>query len=146
MNTQEIIEKLNSLIQLDVDAVGAYEQAIQRIDAPLIRSEIIRFQGDHKRHITDLSDLVQRLGGKPIETSPDLEGFLIEGFTALRSITGTEGALKAMKGNEELTNKRYEDALHLVGLPDDVLNVIRRNRGDERRHLTYIERSLEEML
>ncbi len=144
MDTQDIIEKLNSLIQLDVDAVRAYEQAIERIDVPSIRSEIIRFQGDHKRHIADLSELVRQLGGKPIEASPDVEGFFIEGFTALRSITGTAGALQAMKGNEELTNKRYEDALHLGGLPDDVLSVIRRNREDERRHLTYIERTLEE--
>src|SRR5690625_4396391 len=119
MNTQEIIERLNSLIQLDVDAVGAYDQAIERIDTPSIQSDIMRFRDDHKRHITDLSTLVERLGGKPVEASPDFKGFLIEGFTALRSITGTEGALKAMKGNEELTNKRYEDALHLAGLPGD---------------------------
>ena len=87
---------------------------------------------------------MRRLGDEPVELSRDFKGFLIEGFTALRSVTGTEGALKAMQGNEKLTNKRYEDALNIVGLPEDVLDIIRRNREDERGHLEYIERTLEE--
>jgi demethoxyubiquinone hydroxylase (CLK1/Coq7/Cat5 family) len=70
-----------------------------------------------------------------------LKGYLIEGFTALRSMTGTEGALKAMRTNEKITNKNYDKALS-QDLPADVAAIVRRNRDDERRHLEYIETAL----
>src|SRR5690606_16217034 len=134
--------KLNSLIQLDIDAVNAYEQAIQRIDATQIAGQLDAFKGDHQRHIEELSRAVRDLGGEPPDGSPDLKGYLLEGFTALRSATGTEGALKAMRTNEKLTNKRYEAALS-ENLPANVASIVRRNREDERRHLQYIEMALE---
>ena len=56
-------------------------------------------------------DGLWRLGGNPPKRSVDLKGLLLEGFTALRSVTGTEGALKAMQSNEKTTNKKYQEAL-----------------------------------
>jgi hypothetical protein len=50
---------------------------------------------------------------------------------------GTEGALKAMKGNEELTNRTYSNALG-KGFPVDVLAVLQKNYADEQRHLAAI--------
>lgn len=143
MDTKDIINSLNDLIQLDADAVHAYEQAIERIDVPMIASRLDEFKTDHQRHISELSVAVRDLGGEPVEPSQDFKGFLIEGFTALRSVTGTEGALKAMKSNEELTNRKYEKALE-AQLPDDIHELVQRNREDERRHLTYIEQALSE--
>src|SRR5690606_9370068 len=105
MATDNVISTLNDLIQLDVDAVNAYEQAIERIDIPQVAADLEQFKGDHQRHIEELSAEVMRLGGEPPDRSPDLKGYLLEGFTALRSVTGTEGALKAMRSNEVTTNK-----------------------------------------
>ena len=55
MNQSQMIEKLNDLIALDYDAVGAYQAAIDRVDVESIRSRLLVFQGDHRRHIQDLS-------------------------------------------------------------------------------------------
>jgi uncharacterized protein (TIGR02284 family) len=142
MATNQIIEVLNDLIQLDIDAVNAYEQAIKRIDVPQVGADLEQFKADHERHIDDLSEAVRELGGEPPDRSPDLKGFLLEGFTALRSVTGTEGALKAMRTNEKATNARYDDALR-EELPADIEALVRQNREDERRHLEYIERALD---
>jgi uncharacterized protein (TIGR02284 family) len=141
VNEKDLIDRLSSLMQLDIDAVHAYGQAIDSIKDPAIKNELIMFRDDHERHIGDLSLAISNLGGQPPERSRDFKGFLIEGFTALRSVTGTEGALKAMKGNEELTNKTYRDALDLQ-LPPDIRDIVERNYRDEQRHLAYINRVL----
>lgn len=143
MKNEPVVKRMKRLCQLDIDAVRAYEQAIEKIEHPEIRARITEFQADHERHITELSEAIRRLGGEPPSRSPDLKGVLLEGFTALRSVTGTEGALKAMRTNEKLTNKTYEDALGEQGTTEDVHALIQRNRDDERRHLEYIERTLQ---
>jgi len=141
MEQKKALDTLKSLMQLDIDAVHAYTQAIERITHRAVRERLTAFRGDHERHITDLSACIRRLGGEPPERARDFKGFIIEGFTALRSMTGTEGALKAMKGNEETTNKHYAQAL-TVGFSAEVRDVVARNFEDEKRHLAYVEDAL----
>ncbi len=143
MKNHELAKLLINLAQLDIDAVHAYEQAISNIDDATIATSLKTFQEDHKRHITSLSVEIKRLGETPPEDK-DIKGFLISGFTAVRSLTGTEGALKAMKTNEELTTKTYHNALE-EGLPSSIRELIERNYSDEQRHLAYIKKTLDKM-
>ncbi len=135
---KELTHHLISLVQLDIDAIHAYDQAIKEIDDREIRDQLTTFKGDHQQHVSDLSPFIVKFGSEPPKFKPDFKGFLIQGFTALRSQLGTEGALKAMKGNEKLTNAHYDKALTWT-LPEDVRRVVEKNRDDERRHLKYIE-------
>lgn len=141
MAQNDLNKELSNLIQLDIDAVHAYGQAIEEIEDPAIRERITVFQSDHKEHIETLGKEIRALGDTPPDYSPDFKGYLIEGFTALRSKTGTKGALKAMKSNEELTNKKYDKA-RSMDLTPSVRTVIEKNYNDERRHLEYIESQL----
>jgi uncharacterized protein (TIGR02284 family) len=141
MTNQEIISELKSLIQLDVDAIRAYDQAIGNVDLPDVKARLTVFRQDHERHVSTLSPEVQRLGGKPPSNRPDVKGFLFQGFTAIRSMTGTEGALKAMQANEKLTNRDYGKAVSMA-FPPDVMALVRGCADDERRHLEYIEQTL----
>jgi rubrerythrin len=127
---------------LDIDAAEAYNQALRKIDDTEVFQTISHFRNDHLRHIKELSAAVISLGGKPIEHKQDIKGYFIEGFTALRSITGMEGALKAMQGNERITTARYERALHM-NFPPNLLALVQRNYADEARHLSQIQRLLE---
>jgi uncharacterized protein (TIGR02284 family) len=135
------IKKLNSLIQLDIDASQAYGKAIEHVDVPDIAAKLRMFRGDHERHIDELSNLVAGYGGKPPERKADIKGVLIEGFTALRSIGGTDGALKAMETNEKMTTGKYRDAQGW-SVPADVKAVLEGNLEDEARHLEYIQSQL----
>jgi uncharacterized protein (TIGR02284 family) len=141
---ESAIELLNDLIQLDYDAVQAYKQAIEKIDDVSARVDLEVFQADHERHIADLSRTVRMMGGEPEEAGRDLKGVLLEGLTALRSVTGTLGALRAMRMNEKLTNRSYERALE-AKLPVAARDVVLRNREDERRHLSAIETHIERL-
>ncbi|MFL5348374.1 MAG: ferritin-like domain-containing protein [Hyalangium sp.] len=140
MDQQRMVERLNDLIALDHDAVGAYEAAINRIEVEALRMSLREFQNDHLRHIQDLSRVVLGLGGTPRQ-KPDVKGFLLKGFTAITSMMGNEAALKAMQGNEKLTNRTYEQALK-ESWTEEVRTIIERNFRDEQRHLAFIENSL----
>jgi uncharacterized protein (TIGR02284 family) len=143
MKTEDVIEKLQDLVHLDYDAAQAYDHAIAKVDILTVRSELSVFKQDHERHITDLTRLIKALGGAP-KVARDVKGYLIEGMTALQSALGTKMALKAMRTNEKLTNKVYEETLE-APLPANVRAVVERNRDDERLHLDYIERALDEL-
>ncbi|HYO57640.1 ferritin-like domain-containing protein [Archangium sp.] len=140
MDLNRMLERLNDLIALDYDAVGAYEAAINRIDVESLRMRLREFQQDHGRHIRDLSQVVTRLGGTP-RTKPDAKGFILKGFTAVTSMMGNEAALQAMRGNEALTNRTYRMALD-EDWSDEARVIIERNFSDEQRHLAFIEEAL----
>ena len=137
---EKIVDKLNDLVALDIDAVSAYQAAISRITVPFLRDRLREFQLDHERHVRDLSEFVVRYGGQP-KHGLDVKGFLIKGFTAVTSMMGNEAALRAMQGNEQLTNRIYQTALSETW-PDEVRKVVERNHADERRHLAFIQECL----
>lgn len=141
MDNATIISNLNALIHLDIDAVFAYGEAIDKVEEQQIRDELMHFQGDHERHITALSAKVRGLGGQPPDRSPDLKGYLIEGVTALRSLTGTKGALNAMEMNEKITNKTYAKYAGMDH-PAEIQQLIADFYCDEKRHLAYIQQML----
>lgn len=136
------LEIMNDLIQLDIDALRAYEQAITACDIPLIQQQLTSFKGDHERHVTELSALVQARGLEP-RNKRDWKGFLIEGFTAIAS-RGDHSALSAMRGNEVLTNRTYQMALEEIGVEElEARALIVKNFADEKRHLAWIKDALD---
>ena len=141
MNRDEILDNLQKLVQLDVDATHAYDQAIKNVKEQVIKDKLIQFQADHRRHIDLLSAKVRELGGTPPELTSDFKGFIISGFTALRSLTGTKGALEAMETNERLTTSKYEEAAK-KDFPVDVSTIIQSNLSDEQRHLSFIREAI----
>jgi rubrerythrin len=136
----QIVDALNDLIQLDYDASKTYEQALEYVheDDREVRADLESFRLDHLRHIEELSRLVAAEGGTPLEPVRDVKGALLEGLTRLRSVTGTLGALKAMRLNEKLTNRSYDHASELA-LSPRARDLISANLEDERRHLAAIE-------
>jgi uncharacterized protein (TIGR02284 family) len=140
--SEKLIGRLNDLLMLDHDAVDAYEQAIKRLSSEFCRTKLREFQGDHRRHIADLKDCIVRYGGKP-QDHRDIKGFFIKGMTAIQAMAGDEMALKAMQTNEKLTNAKYEEASREAGWPDDVRELVQRGRGDEARHLEWINEAID---
>ncbi len=141
MDNREICKKLSSLVQLDIDAIHAYKEAIEKAEDPEVREHLSLYRDDHERHVTDLSAEIRKLGETPPEFSPDFKGFLIQGFTSLRSATGTDGALNAMHTNEKLTNKNYKEATEW-NVPNDIGKKIALAYDDEKRHIDYIKKKL----
>lgn len=136
------IGTLQDLLHLDMDAIKAYEQAIKACEHEKVKTQLRSFQGDHQRHVQDLSEELRKLGEQP-DVRTDLKGFFIEAFTAVAS-HGTKSALMAMRGNEQLTTARYKAALDLQDVPDTTKGIVRKNYADEQRHLEWIKMALDQ--
>lgn len=140
-DVSDMVDRLGDLMRLDVDAVEAYNEAIEKIENSELRSRLSEYRDDHQRHVRDLTGCIERLGHQPPEPKADFKGKLIEGMTKMRSAMGDEQAMKAMHQNEEITNKTYSNAVG-EAWPADILQVIEQGFSDERRHLQWIEQQL----
>jgi uncharacterized protein (TIGR02284 family) len=142
LSPEQIIHELNEVLQVDIDALGAYQAAIDAIDDPEVKRQLGQFQADHQRHVIALKALVQRSGGTPKERA-DLKGILQRGFTRVAGLVGAESCLKAMLANEKVTNAVYSRHCQKP-YPEDVLGVLRRGLDDEQRHYEWLEGALRE--
>jgi rubrerythrin len=144
LEKQEIIDQLTDLAQLDIDAYHAYEQAIVEIEGAAVREQLLVFKEEHRTHYLNLSETITKLGAAAPEFSKGFKGHILEGLTAIRSMSGTKGALKAMQSNEQTTTKRYREALGSE-LPPDIRSLLERHHSDEKKHLAYMEKALKKV-
>jgi hypothetical protein len=137
----KLIDHLKALIELDLDAIEAYEAAIGRLHDLGDKAQLERFMGDHARHVVDLSFLVQQAGGSA-PTQPDFKRILTKGKVILRGVVGDAGVIKAMKSNEETSTRVYDRAKSDPDLPIRAKTIIEANYADERQHLAWMDRRL----
>jgi uncharacterized protein (TIGR02284 family) len=138
---QKIIRQLNDLIELDFDAIEAYAAAIARLSDPEDKSQLGQFMGDHRRHVTDLTSIVEMLGAKAAAKA-DVKQVLTKGKVVIAGLLGERAVLEAMKSNEDMTNRVYEKATNEHGLPSHVREILERNLADERRHRAWLEQRI----
>ena len=142
MDQKETIKALSELVQVDIDAVHAYDRALKEVDDEIIQSRLNEFQKEHRDHIRVIFEQIRAAGGQPPAFSQDFKGYVIEAFAALRSFTGMEGALQALQTTEEITNRYYSDIVSKKA-PDAVKDILRKHYTEERIHLDYIRSNLE---
>ncbi len=142
MERDELIHKLHSLAQLDTDAVHVYDEALEHTTDDDVRGSLERFQSEHRYHAEQLSEAIVRLGGAKPELKVDLAGHLADWLTAMRSVRGTEGALRAMETAEKYHNSHYGKAVTWDVGDDAIATMLRRFDDDEKRHLAYVEERL----
>ncbi|MEW5926099.1 MAG: ferritin-like domain-containing protein [Gemmatimonadota bacterium] len=146
-NTQTeagLVALLNDLLQLDHDAVGAYTVAIERVQREDYRQDLIRFRGDHQRHIADLTRLVRAHGGTPMEMPHLPSGAFKLAVQAAGSAGGDRALLLAFKSNEGQVRDKYgraADGPH----PPDVAEVLSRNAADEEKHYRWVSEAVDSM-
>jgi uncharacterized protein (TIGR02284 family) len=140
-NEAAFIDTLKNLIELDFDAVAAYEAAVSRLEDAAIKDQLGEFMSDHQRHIQQLSAIVRELGELP-PTDKDLKAVLTQGKVVIGNLTGDKGILQAMKSNEDDTNRAYEQALRRTDILPRAEGLLKQNLADERRHRSWIEERL----
>lgn len=140
-NQPDLGDMLHSLIELDFDAIEAYQTAIDRVDDAQVRVALEDFRSDHVRHVHELSRELSELGREP-PAGPNLKSVLTQGKVVLATISGDKGILRAMRSNEKETNRAYEKATERADLSTDLAVKLSNNLADERRHLNWIEDQL----
>lgn len=140
----ELVALLNDLLQLDHDAAGAYTVAIEQIEREDLRQDLIRFRGEHQRHIADLTRLVRAHGGTPVEMPHMPSGAFKLAVQAVGSAGGDRALLLAFKSNEGQVRDKYRRAAQGV-YPSDVAEVLSRNAADEEKHYRWVGEALDRM-
>lgn len=143
MNSEDLIKKLNNLIELDYDAIAAYKAAIERLEDTQFKQQLAAFMEDHQNHITALSESVRLEGGNPADGG-DLKQILTKGKVVVAELGGDDAILKAMKMNEDVTNKSYEE---MVDEPfqGTIKLIVQNGLADERRHRAWLNATLEQI-
>ena len=133
---------LKKLIELDYDAIEAYEEAIERLDNASYKQSLREFMQDHQRHTMNLAPFLKACG-EEVPDGPDAMRFLTEGKVIIADLAGDKAILKAMNANEKTTNKAYEKALEVDDLDGELRQILLDNLNDEKRHKAWIERQIE---
>lgn len=139
-----LVALLNDLLQLDHDAVGAYTLAIEQVQNEHSRQDLIRFRGDHQKHIADLTRLLRSHGGTPVPM-PHIpsSGFKLA-VQAAGGAGGDREILLAFKSNEGQVRDKYVRAA-AESHPQDVAEVLQRNAADEEKHYRWVSEALDRM-
>ncbi|MDQ3556302.1 MAG: ferritin-like domain-containing protein [Gemmatimonadota bacterium] len=141
----EVVDTLNDLLQLDHDAIGAYEIAIEKLSDRSLADRIQEFKHDHQRHIAELNDALAALGGTP-KNEPHATGPFKQGLQSLGGLAGNKGVLMAWRTNEMQAKTKYSKAASdAVGWPEGARTVVERNARDEERHYRWVMDALEGM-
>ncbi|MDF3046983.1 MAG: hypothetical protein K0R73_101 [Candidatus Midichloriaceae bacterium] len=133
------IDAIKDLIELDYDAVEAYEVAINRLNNEEYKAKLKEFTDDHRRHIEELSDLIEKHGGTAPTGPSMVKQWITKGKVVVADIMGDEMILAAMLDNERDTNTAYEKIDGRNDQWPDGEGIIKRGLEDERRHKAWLE-------
>lgn len=139
-----LVTELNDLMQLDHDAVQAYGLAIEGLSDAQRRQALIRFRGDHERHIRELTELIRQHDGMPIHLPHIPTGPMKLAVQAAGNMGNDREVLLAFRSNERQVRDKYRrmaDGSH----PPDVAEVLSRAAADEERHYNWVSEQLEQM-
>jgi rubrerythrin len=135
---------LKDLLELDYDAVEAYEAAINRIESQVYKDQLNIFKADHERHIQEISTLLGQHSIDPPKGPSIGKQWLTKGKVILANLIGDTTILRAMRSNEIDTNTAYERLSIHEGMWPDSKDIIRRGLLDERKHKKWLESVLED--
>ena len=145
VGTESSLEDLlQDLIQLDHDAVQAYEAAIDRLHYAGFREALKGFCQDHLRHIEELGAQLSGLGREPPKEG-DMKSVLAKGKVVLAGLVGDKQMLQAMKTNEDDTNTAYERAVKHDETAGEVREALNRGLADERRHRDWMVDAIDKL-
>ncbi|HEX8394915.1 MAG TPA: ferritin-like domain-containing protein [Longimicrobium sp.] len=136
--TAEILDGLNDLLQLDHDAVGAYQIAMEKLKDRDHAAQIAGFLRDHERHIRELNELITELGGTP-KNQPHATGPFKLALQSLGALAGDRGVLMSFRHNELQTRAKYDSYASKANMwPTHIKRVVDGAALDEERHYRWV--------
>ena len=142
-NQDNINELVKALLNLEHDALEAYEEVIERLDDRAFAEKVESFRQDHLRHVEQLNQIADSLG----EERPDgsLKSILTSGKVVLADMLGDEAILKAMKTNEDDTVTAYERAVNNKCCTPALQDICEKALADERKHREWMRSTAERL-
>ncbi|MBF5041842.1 ferritin-like domain-containing protein [Aggregicoccus sp. 17bor-14] len=128
---------LAELVHIDLDAVTVYDAALRIVNVPVVEQALMEFRSDHLRHVRELNDRIEWLGGARARSVPDSEACQRHGFSAVQDGLRTEELVTALAEGEQVTNAAYARVLK-VDWDEETRALLDLNFADEQRHLQWV--------
>jgi rubrerythrin len=144
---KNFIEAIKELVELEYDAISAYETAFKNLENPEYKKKFDEFKSDHQRHIKELSNFLL-VNNEECPSGPDtLKKLLVNGKVELASLFGDQNILNAVLSNEEDTNIAYERINQRLGEYSDekggkISEIIARGLSDEKKHKSWLQSNI----
>ncbi|ROU02708.1 DUF2383 domain-containing protein [Histidinibacterium lentulum] len=129
---------IQNLLQLEYDAIAAYDATIERLKDPGHSDRIAEFRRDHTRHVDELKEMAARMDIH-VPTESDAKSLLTTGKVAIAKLGGDSAVLSAMKTNEDDTVAAYRHASQNAEADAPMKQIFERALEDELRHRAYME-------
>lgn len=143
VGTQEnFTDALKELIELEYAETDAYEEAVERLEAPTYKEKLIEFRADHERHIKEISALLKKNNHEIPQKGTVGKRLITTGKVILANIVGDNTILQAIKSNETDANMAYERINNHKGKWPEARELIKRGLQDGRRHRAWLETTL----
>lgn len=133
---------VQNLVELDYDAIEAYNTAINKLENKEFKSKLEEFKKDHERHVKELSDLLKKHNIK-VPEGPDLKQWLTKGKVIIGNLLGDKAILSAMISNEIDTNAAYENINNREDIWEDAKEILKRGLKDEKSHKAWLDSTKE---
>lgn len=144
MVSKNDLDILNDAFKHEIAAQYAYQDVLQHITSTTYKNQINDFLKDHNRHLQALKEIIQKETNELPEESRDWKGLLLSGYTAVRSLTGEDGALKALQTAEHNILKMYQE--HCKNLEStEYRDLFEKHLKDEERHNNYVDSVVESL-
>jgi uncharacterized protein (TIGR02284 family) len=107
------VETLNSFLRGEISAVETYRQAIGRISDEALRSQLEACQHDHEERVAALRERIEKLGGKPSESS-GAWGLFAKAVQGGADLIGEKAAIQVLEEGEDHGLADYKRDLEQV--------------------------------
>ncbi len=105
------IKEINDLIQYEIDIYHMLMQTSEKVENQNLQKDLTNYMLASEELAKSLSNFVLENGGTPPDFTKDFGGFLMQGYTSIRGITGDLGILKAIQTNHNFSMEAYKKYL-----------------------------------
>lgn len=142
MNTKDVIEELNDLVEKNHDAVDGFQHAAEKVKDPNLKNYLIEHAQQRSQFNSELRQEITALGGTPEENK---EGAAILHQTwmdikAALSSDKEEAVLEECIRGDKNALDEYRDVLEERDVPDNVKTTVRNQMEKIESSLRDLER------
>jgi trans-aconitate methyltransferase len=142
---EDLFEAVKQLLELDYDAMDAYQVAINNITDTTHKNKLLEFKQDHQRHVDQLSDFLSSQDIKAPVGPDNTKCLLAKGKVYLASIIGDKNILQAILSNEHDTNVAYQRMYDRTSKDDNMhkglYEIIYAGLKDEKSHKEWLTKN-----
>lgn len=135
------IKELNAFLKGQYMGIHAYEEHIQKVKDPHIKSELQKIQQEHKHHAAIIADRIQNLGGRPA----DDEGFIgsiQQAISKLKIPDSTDGILKSALKGEDYYGIQMSEEIVKGDLDPESKQLVQQILDHDRKHVELLNNLL----